>query len=338
MPLKVLITRFSSIGDIVLTTPLIRCLKNQREDVEIHFLTKSFYKNLLVNNPYLSKIHDFEYNLKEIFKDLKAEKFDYVIDLHKNLRSWKVNAKLKRPVLTFNKLNLRKFFYVHFRIGSLPPVHIVDRYLKAVKSLGVKNDGKGLDHFIPEGEEVKVDEFPIEFRNGFLTWVIGAKHYTKTFPEHKIIEILQKVNRPVVLLGGPEDRERGSRIAGEFYYVINKCGDYSLNQCASLINQSEKVITNDTGLMHIAAALEKPVISLWGNTIPEFGMSPYYGDNTSKEEELSRIIEVDNLYCRPCSKIGFMKCPEGHFRCMREINNESVLDAISDTSADNYNS
>lgn len=325
--MKVLITRFSSIGDIVLTTPVIRCLKNQVENVEIHFLTRSLYTELLANNPYLHKIHAFQSNLKEIIKDLKEEKFDYVIDLQKNLRSLKLKTLLRKPVLSFNKLNLRKFMLVHFKIGSIPDLHIVDRYLDSLRTLGVRNDGKGLDHFIPRKEEVDISQFPQEFQSGFLTWVIGAGHYTKTFPEHKVIEILSKVNRPVVLLGGQEDRERGSRIAGEFYYVLNKCGDYTLNQASSVIRQSQKVISNDTGLMHIAAALEKPVISIWGNTIPEFGMKPYYGA-ANKEEDLSSIMQVENLYCRPCSKIGFMKCPEGHFRCMREIDNDEVIAAI----------
>ena len=328
MPLKVLITRFSSIGDIVLTTPVIRCLKQQMDNVEIHFLTKTFYKDLLTANPHIHTIHAFKDNLKETLSDLKAEKFDYIIDLHKNLRSYKLKALLRRPALTFDKLNIKKFFYVHFKIGSLPKIHIVERYLKPLRSWGIKNDGKGLDYFIPESDQVDTSTFPHEFQYGFVVWVIGAKHFTKRFPDHKIREIIQMINKPVVLLGGKEDRERGSRIAGEFYHVLNKCGDYNLNQAASVIRQAEKVITNDTGLMHIAAAFDKPVISLWGNTVPEFGMWPYFGNNQEKESRLSSIMEVKDLYCRPCSKIGFVKCPEGHFRCMREINNDEVADAI----------
>ena len=291
-------TRFSSIGDIILTTPVLRCLKEQRQDIEVHFLTRSFFRELLAANPYIQKIHTFTYNLQEVVQELKAEKFDYIIDLHKNLRSYKLKALLRRPSLTFNKLNLRKFFYTYFKIGSLPAVHIVDRYLKPLKALGV------------------------------IAWVIGAKHFTKRFPDHKIREVLHQISQPVVLLGGPEDREHGTWIAGEFYHVLNKCGDYTLNQAASVIRQADKVISNDTGLMHMAAALQKPLISLWGNTVPEFGMYPYYGDDPQKAEKLSTIMEIKGLYCRPCSKLGFMKCPEGHFRCMRELNNETIAQAI----------
>lgn len=328
--MKVLVARFSSIGDIILTTPVLRCLKEQRDDIEVHFLTRSFFGELLAANPYVQKIHTFTDNLQEVVHELRSEKFDYIIDLHKNLRSYKLKALLRRPSLTFDKLNLRKFLYAYFKIGSLPAVHIVDRYLKPLKALGIKNDGKGLDHFIPEWEEVDTGNFPLEFHKGYIAWVIGAKHFTKRFPDHKIREILHQISQPVVLLGGPEDREHGTWIAGEFYHVLNKCGDYTLNQAASVIRQATKVISNDTGLMHIAAALQKPLISLWGNTVPEFGMYPYYGDDASKAHKLSTIVEVKELYCRPCSKLGFMKCPEGHFRCMRELDNDLIASEIGE--------
>lgn len=327
--MKVLITRFSSIGDIILTSPVLRCLKEQRPDVEVHFLTRTFFRDLLSANPHVAKVHTFKDNLREVLKDLKAEKFDYIIDLHKNLRSYRLKALLRRPALTFDKLNLRKFFYIHFKIGSLPKVHIVDRYLKPLRTLGVQNDGKGLDYFIPEDQRVDTQSFPYEFRKGYVVWVIGAKHFTKRFPDHKVREVIRDISQPVVLLGGPEDRDHGTWIAGEFYHVLNKCGDYTLNQAASVIRQSQKVISNDTGLMHMAAALKKPVVSLWGNTVPEFGMYPYYSSDEQVNRTYASIMQVEGLYCRPCSKLGFFKCPEGHFRCMREINNKDVAAEIS---------
>jgi ADP-heptose:LPS heptosyltransferase len=116
------------------------------------------------------------------------------------------------------------------------------------------------------------------------------------------------------LLGGKED----AAIAEQVYQLhknntINLCGKLNLNQSASIIQQSHKVITSDTGLMHIAAAYKKDIISLWGNTIPEFGMGPYFAGKNSQ------ILEVKNLSCRPCSKLGYKKCPKGHFKCMNDI-------------------
>lgn len=328
--LKVLIIRFSSIGDIVLTTPVIRCLKEQLPGVEIHYLTKAAYGQLLTANEHLSKIHTFNTQLSEVLPRLRKEKFDYLIDLHRNLRSLKVRALLGKTAFTFPKLNFRKFLLVHFKIDRLPRLHIVDRYMKAVKSLSVKNDGKGLEFPIAPEDEVDVGKWEAPFKKDYVAWVIGAKHFTKQFPEHKVKEITNELKEPVVLLGGAEDRPMGERIGAEMPHVKNLCGELSIGQSASVVKQAKKVVTNDTGLMHIAAALEKPVVSLWGNTIPEFGMTPYFGSDEKKREALSTIMEVKGLYCRPCSKIGFNKCPEGHFRCMREISNEDIQEAIGD--------
>lgn len=329
--MKVLIIRFSSIGDVVLTTPVIRCLKEQIPGIEIHYLTKSAYGQLLTANSYLSKIHTFNTQLSEVLPRLRKEKFDYLIDLHRNLRSLKVRALLGKAAYTFPKLNFRKFLLVHFKIDWLPRLHIVDRYMKAVRSFSVNNDGKGLDFPIASEDEVDVEKWESPFNNGYIAWVIGARHFTKQFPEHKVKEITNNLNEPVVLLGGPEDRPMGERIEADMPHVKNLCGQISIGQSASVVKQAKRVVTNDTGLMHIAAALNKPVISLWGNTIPEFGMTPYYGDDEAKTEELSSIMEVKGLYCRPCSKIGFNKCPEGHFRCMRQISNETLEEAIKES-------
>ena len=135
-----------------------------------------------------------------------------------------------------------------------------------------------------------------------------------------------RLKENIVLLGGPDDVESGELIAKETgVYVFNTCGSYSIMESAWLLAGASRVITNDTGLMHIAAALRKDIISVWGNTIPEFGMYPYFpiGSNI-----VNKIIEVKPLYCRPCSKIGFKKCPKGHFRCMREIEPQHIIDSI----------
>jgi ADP-heptose:LPS heptosyltransferase len=193
----------------------------------------------------------------------------------------------------------------------------VDRYFEAVKKLGVKNDGKGLDYFIPGEEEVDISDFAMAFHNGYVAFVIGAKHNTKALPEERIVELIRQSSSPVILMGGPEDQEKGERIVAALATnrVYNACGRYSINQSASIVHQANQVITHDTGLMHIAAAFQKNIISVWGNTVPEFGMYPYLPEGEGK----SIIMEVKGLSCRPCSKIGYDKCPKGHFRCMNEI-------------------
>jgi len=308
---KILIIRFSSIGDIILTTPVVRCIKQQKPDSEIHYLTKKTFEGILKHNPYLSKIHVIEKDVREVIEDLKKENFDFIIDLHNNIRSMQIKRILRKPSSTFKKLNFKKWLLVNFKINKMPSLHVVDRYMQTVEALGIKNDAKGLDYFIPPMDAVSVSSLPKSHQNGYIGFVIGAKHFTKRLPTEKIISICKKINLPIILLGGKEDAARAEIIETAVGAIIyNSCGKYNLNQSASLIRQATKIITHDTGLMHIAAAFKKEIISVWGNTVPAFGFSPYLPDSKSK------IVEVKNLSCRPCSKIGYDKCPKGHFKCM----------------------
>ncbi len=321
---KFLIIRFSSIGDIVLTTPVIRCLKQQVEDAEIHFLTKPQFSSILTSNPFIEKVLTLKENFSETISEIKEERYDYIIDLHNNLRTKRIKSRVGILSFKFNKLNIEKWLLVNFKINKLPNVHIVDRYLETVKLFEVKNDNNGLDYFIPKFDEVDLNILPDNVKPGYVGFVIGAKHFTKKFPTNKIIEIINKINYPVVLLGGKEDVAEAEQIITDCKTknVFNSCGKFNINQSASLVKQAKVIVTNDTGLMHIAAAFQKPIISLWGNTVPEFGMCPYI------KNELSDIVEVKNLKCRPCTKIGFKKCPKKHFRCMNNLDNNAIINSI----------
>lgn len=332
---KILIIRFSSIGDIVLTTPIVRCIKQQL-NAEVHYITKKQFAPILESNPYIDKIYTIEKNVSEIKTELKKENYGFAVDLHNNLRSAQVKSILGKKSKSFYKLNMEKWLMVHLRINTLPDIHIVDRYFETVKPLGVKNDGKGLDYFIPEKDKVDINILPQEFHKGYVGFVIGAKHYTKQLPKEKIVSIIQKLNHPVVLFGGKEDAEKGNWIVQELRTrypaakIYNACGKYDLNQSASLVKQAGKIITHDTGLMHIAAAFKKEIVSVWGNTIPEFGMYPYYGNVQLSSRKLSGLrSQVLDLPCRPCSKIGFSKCPKKHFKCMNDINEEEIVSFAS---------
>jgi ADP-heptose:LPS heptosyltransferase len=317
---KILIIRFSSIGDIVLTTPVIRCIKEQQPDIEIHYVTKKMFKGILEYNPYITKIHTIEKNISEVIADLKKENFDFVVDLNNNIRSLQIKRLLGKPSSTFKKLNFKKWILVNFKINKMPALHIVDRYMQTVSSIGIVNDNEGLDYFIPEKDNVNISSLPASHQHGYIGFVIGAKHFTKQLPLEKIISICKKINKPIILLGGKEDNSRAKEIANAVGDTIyNACGKFNLNQSASLVKQATKIITHDTGLMHIAAAFKKEIISVWGNTVPAFGFTPYLPNPKSK------IVEVNNLPCRPCSKIGYDKCPKGHFKCMMEIDENEIL-------------
>ena len=322
MNVKFLIIRLSSIGDIVLTTPVLRMLKQQVENAEIHFLVKEKYIPVIENNPYIHKIHIYTPKDKDFFTQLKDEHFHHIIDLHHNLRTFLIKRKIPAYHFSFNKLNIEKWLYVNFKKNKLPNLHIVDRYLDTVKLFDIKNDNKGLDHFISVKDEVNLLSLPEEFTYGYIAFAIGAQHFTKRMPADKIAKICNKVNLPVILLGAEEDFKNGEKIkqAGFTNKILNSCGSFNINQSASLIRQAKLVITHDTGLMHIAAAYKKRIISLWGNTVPEFGMYPYQADVNSFQ------VEVPNLKCRPCSKIGHKQCPKKHFHCMNKMETDKIAE------------
>ncbi|WP_201981469.1 glycosyltransferase family 9 protein [Hymenobacter rubidus] len=325
--MKILVLRFSSIGDIVLTTPVVRALAQQVAQAEVHFATKPAYRSLLEPNPYITKVHCLTGSLGELVQQLKTEQFDYVIDLHNNLRTRLIKLRLGVKSSSFDKLNWQKWLLVNFKINRLPDVHIVQRYLNAAQPLGIKDDGQGLDYFIPAGQEVSLATLPAPFQQGYVAVAIGAQHATKRLPLEKLVELCQRLApRPIILLGGPEDAPVADAIISAVpspnshppihpsthSAIENGCGRYSLHQSASLLRQADFVVSHDTGLMHMAAAFGKPIFSVWGNTVPEFGMYPY--------RTKYQALEVQGLSCRPCSKIGFAKCPQGHFKCMREQN------------------
>lgn len=323
MKVKFLVIRLSSIGDVVLTTPVVRGLKQQVEGAEVHFVTKEKHASLLYGNPNIDKVHILQEKISPLLDKLQQEKFDYVIDLHRNIRSGQIKRRLKVPSFTFDKLNIKKWMLVNFKINQMPDSHVVDRYMDVLSVFDVQNDSLGLDFYIPEEEEYPANQLPGGYSGGFVAIVIGGTYFTKRLPARKVAEICTKISYPVVLLGGNWEFETGEEIVKMVSgNVVNFCGKLSIHQSASLIRQARVVLTNDTGLMHIAAAFKKKVLSFWGNTVAAFGMVPYLPHPSSL------ILQVDNLKCRPCSKLGYNKCPRKHFRCMNDLNTDIAADWV----------
>ena len=325
--LKVLVIRFSSIGDIVLTTPVLRCLKKLDEkEVELHFVTKKRFASILQDNPHIDQLHQLDGKLSPLIARLRRERYDFLIDLHHNTRSAIIKLALRRPSGSFYKMNIEKWLLTRFKVNRMSPVHVVDRYFAATASLGVKNDGKGLDFFLPAGKTWPLKVVPPGFHNDFIAFAIGGRHATKRLPNEKIISIIKKLPLTVVLLGGNDDSSNGRIIAEACgQQVFNACGLLTLKESAFLVKQAKLVIAHDTGLMHIAAAFNKHIVSVWGNTVPDFGMYPYMPEHAHR----LYIAEVKDLSCRPCSKIGYRKCPKGHFDCMIKIDEGKIIDAVN---------
>lgn len=315
--MKILVIRFSSMGDIIYTTPVVRCLKTQLPNAEVHFLTKPAFKYIYDNNPYLDKLLLLKPTLSETIRDIKAEGYDYIIDLHNNLRTSIIKLRTGIKSSSYKKQPISKWLSLKFRLKLVEPIHLVERYLKAVKFLGVINDGKPIDYYVKAQHDLN-ELLPETHRQHYIAFVIGATHFTKRMPNEKIISICRQIDRPIVLLGGEDVQANGNEIAtaigGNIY---NACGITTLDESVFLVSKATRILGFDTGLTHIAEAFDKPIGSIWGGTVPELlGVQPYM----VKDAE---VIGIE-LSCRPCSKFGLEKCPLGHFKCMKDIQDEIV--------------
>ncbi|WP_028298583.1 glycosyltransferase family 9 protein [Olivibacter sitiensis] len=319
---KILVIRFSSMGDIIYTTPIVRCLKQQLPDAEIHFLTKPAFKYLYDNNPYLDKLLLLKPSLAQTIKEIKSEQYDHIVDLHNNLRTSIIKLRTGIPSTTYDKQRILKWLSLKLRKNLVPPVHLVDRYFKAVAPLEVKNDHKPIDYFIKHQYQL-ASLLPPTFQDGYVAFVIGAMHFTKRMPNAKVISICNQLNRPIVLLGGKDVAHNAEEIMkSSSAKLYNACGITSLDESVFLVSKSAAVIGFDTGLTHIAEAFNKPIVSVWGSTVPELlGVKAY---------EIDHSLESGvNLPCRPCSKFGLSKCPKGHFNCMWKIDEVPIVQFIN---------
>ena len=340
--MRLLFIRFSSIGDIVFTTPAIRCAKQQIPGVELHFLTKASMKAVTEANPYIDHFHYFDKDLNATIKDLKAFQFDYIIDLHKNLRTFQIQKALGVPSLSYQKLSFQKLLLTKLHLNYMPAKHIVDRSLDALSALGVVNDGKGLDYFIPKETSLPSNALPVTFQSGYIALVIGASYASKKLPVASLQALCHKIPYPIVLIGGKEDEAEGAAVeAINPIKIWNACGKFNLQESALLVKQSRTVISHDTGFLYIACAFHKKTVAIWGATSPALQVEPYYPVaqqvnqttlNTNTAPTILNYNEmyfnaiVPNLPCQPCSNYGTNHCPQGHFACMQQQDLQSIAD------------
>ncbi len=314
---RILIIRLSSIGDIVLTTPLIRQARTAFPDAQIDFLTRATFAELLLHNPHLSQVL--------ILEEFQPARYDLCIDLQNNLRSRWLRCALAQHVASYRKENWKKLLLIWFKwnlLAQSPPVPL--RYLSACQKFGIEDDGKGCDIFLSESAK----RFAAEAIEPKTTLAVcyGAAHFTKRFPIEKMASvlnaILNKQNIQILLLGGTDDAALGKKLLAMLTYpdrVKDFSGKCSLLETAALLSRADAVLTNDTGLMHISAAFQKPIVAVFGSSVREFGFTPF--------RTPYQILEHQGLKCRPCSHIGRKSCPAKHFRCMQEIDPLAVLQA-----------
>ena len=316
MPKKILIIRFNSIGDIVLTSPVIRNLAI--EGYELHYLCKKAYRSLLEPNPYLSQLWLFEGDYKILIKQLKAERFDYVLDLHNNLRSYRIKSQLSCRTYTLTKSRWRNFLLTRFDWARKQREHIVYRFLDVASPLLTVNVNAMPEFYFPKGKSYGHISLPSKYS----VIVVSTAFYTKNIPVNKLIHFLELSSETWILIGGPDDLQRADQIMQGVKQ--NNCrslvGKLSLDESAYVMKESSLVLSGDTGMMHIAAALAVPVVAVFGSTHPILGYTPF-SQNT---ESNYAIVENKNIACRPCTRQGRHSCPKKHFRCMNDISVEEI--------------
>jgi len=334
-PSQILIIRLSSLGDVLFTTPLIRVLKQQYPQSQIHVLTSTRYKELLQNNPHLNKVITLENNsgLSQTWskgRQLRSDKYNVVIDLHGSLRSLLIRRAMKAfRVLTLRKFRLHRAILILCKRNLYPDDHGMALWMMdATKSLGIEDDGDGLDLFVNPEIEVQVkNRLTSEMGQGnIIAFAPGARHTTKRWLiEHwcdlaKTLISQSDVN--ILVLGSADEKSLGDEIIGAIgNRGWNAAGEFNLEETAAALNYCQLVISNDSGIMHIAAARKVPVVGIFGPTVRAFGFYPF--------RVPFRIVEK-SLPCRPCSTKGSSLCPLGHFRCMRDITVDQVFQAYVD--------
>jgi len=315
---KILIIRLSSFGDILLTTPLIRSIKKNNPLIQIDFVLKEEFFELLQNNPNLTNIHKYTkhgFEKQILTNTLISNNYDLVIDLQNNLRSREMVRPLYCRILRFKKNNFKKFLLVHFKINKLKDAHQIP--VRYAETAGVDLDDEGLDFvtFHEPDPNLKTGE-------NYIGLCPGAKHFTKRWPIEYFVELGQRLESDgykVIIFGGQGDDVMIGEIRNKLRNAINLCCE-SVLQSGPNMKLCKAIYTNDSGAMHLACAMKVPVIAFFGSTVREFGFYPY----KAKSIEL----ENKNLTCRPCTHIGRKSCPKIHFKCMKELKPELAFNSL----------
>ncbi|MBN2090562.1 lipopolysaccharide heptosyltransferase II [candidate division KSB1 bacterium] len=333
-PAKILIIRFSSIGDILLATPLIRVLHQKFPDAQIDFLTKAKFAELLDTNPFLHRVIRYHEKtkmrgLRQLKQEIIQENYDWLIDIHNNPRTLYLKLRNHIPEhFSIKKYRLKRFLLVKFKINlfsSVIPVY--QRYLKPLQKYAIQDDRKGLEFYIDPQARSRIDEKYAGFWKKYpriIGIVPGAGYPTKCWPTDRFARVakslIEKYNVGIIILGGKNDILLQNQILSQIdNSALGLAGELSLQESAAALDHCELVISNDTGLMHLTAALKKKLVAIFGNTSREFGFYPCAPQQIVLEKELP---------CRPCTHLGFHQCPEKHFKCMNDILPEEVQAAV----------
>jgi heptosyltransferase-2 len=326
---NILLVRFSSIGDIVLTTPVVRAIRARHPAARITYVVREDLADLLRHNPRIDRLITWRHRepLRPLAQLLRQEEWTHRIDLHGSLRSLQLRRLVGGEWTGYPKHRLQRTLLIATRRrlgGSLGP--IVRRYAMAARDLDITLDDRPAEVFVSVEAQQAANHFLASHRLGrtrrLLALVPGAAHFTKRWPaEHwaALVDHLSPTN-DLVILGGESERGLAQSLAERGHgSVASAAGEFSLLGSAALLRKATAVVAGDTGLMHIATAVRTPVIALYGPGVEQFGFFPW--------QAAARVLERD-LYCRPCSAHGSARCPQGHHRCLRDISPTDVAQAL----------
>ncbi len=339
---RTLIIRFSSVGDIILSSLLLRVLHKRFPECRIDYLVKKEYADLVRFNPHIANVIEFPVSsgvreLHEIRRVIRNSQYDLIVDIHDSIRSRYICAGF-HTVVRIRKRKLARFLLVKAKwnvydwFGGAPGV--AERYLEPVKDLAVENDGNGLEVFIPDSTAANTARILLNggVKEGDVAIGIcpSARHNNKMWLKDRFVEtasmLAREENAAILLFGSGKDEEiRCGEIKSLIAQkspgtvVLDLSGGTSLPETAALMDRCSVVITNDSGLMHLAAARKRNVVAIFGPTVKSLGFFPYGTRST--------VVEDNSLSCRPCTHIGLSHCPKGHFKCMNDIESSTVIEA-----------
>ena len=300
--MKILVIRLGAIGDVVLTSAALRTLRAAQPDAEIHYLVKQHFAFLLAECPYIDRLHTYNAKTPQraLLRELRRERFDFVVDLQRSLRTTLWRLRLCRPSSALRKHNLQKGLITSPLHLQTEVPHVALRYIEAAAPLGAADDRRGLELFLsPANPPVPAQPY--------VALVFGAAHRTKQIPPEGVAQLCRLLHCKVVIVGDKNDAATLASLSVP-PNVENRCGLTSFEESAAIVSHAAVVVASDTGLMHVAAAAGRPVVVVWGSTAPQLGFAPFRTQYTN--------IQVEGLRCRPCGKLGFDRCPKNHFRCM----------------------
>ncbi|MFI5201042.1 MAG: glycosyltransferase family 9 protein [Candidatus Kapaibacterium sp.] len=315
-----MILRLSSLGDIVLTTPLIRALRERYPESQIDLIIAKEFEALVPLMEGISKVHLFDkksglHGLLGFRRELKEKKYDYVLDLHNVLRTRILRRGLAQHLSVINKRTFQRWLLVLYKIDRLKYApDVIGRYFETASPLGVTDTGAGPKLNISSNHDaMRIAIAP------------GSRHWNKRWPAENFAIVSKELiarGYHIDLHGSSADKNVAEQIAKKLPdgSYTNFVGMLSLADAAREIGNAGVIITNDSGLMHIAEAVGTRVIAIFGPTVTQFGFKPRAADAV--------ILEVKGLYCRPCTANGLEHCPEKHFRCMMEIASEHVVEIL----------